>query len=81
VRVYVSGRKIYRFVVLLILLFLFLPVLYFYLYGLADPKAVHFREPRGEALKVSADVDSPATEESFLSRFVYYSKQFYQNGL
>lgn len=80
-RVYTFSRRLYRFIVFLLLLLLVLPVLHYYLVTLVNPLAVHFREPRGEALKVSVDVDLPSGELGTLTRLVFYSKEFLQNGL
>jgi hypothetical protein len=80
-RVYTFSRRLYRFIVLLLLLLLILPVLHYYLVTLANPLSVHFRKPRGEALKVSLDVDLLPGELGTLNRLGFYSKEFLQNGL
>lgn len=79
----VLGKRLYRAAVIVLIVLLVLPVLQFYASRALNPQTVHFREPRGEALKVSVDgvnrgipVNAPAAK-----RFLYFLHEFYQNGL
>ena len=77
----VLGKRIYRLVVAVLLLLLILPVIHYYALRAVDPQAVHFQEPRGEALKVSADAEEDQRFLDVFPRFLYYIHEFYQNGL
>ncbi|MDW7652174.1 MAG: DUF4227 family protein [Bacillota bacterium] len=77
----VLGKRLYRFIVLLLVLFLIAPVIGYYFLRTLEPETVHFRQPRGDALKVSADDDADERNRGILSRYMYYLHEFYQNGL
>jgi hypothetical protein len=77
----VLGRRIFRLVVFTLVLLLILPVLQYYFLRALDPQYVQFHEPRGNALKVSADLEDNGLERSKLSRLQYYLHDFYQNGI
>lgn len=75
------GKRIYRTVVFVLVLLLILPVIQFYAVRALNPQAVHFRQPRGEALKVLSDIDSETQNRTGISRVLYFLHEFYQNGL
>jgi hypothetical protein len=77
----VMGRRLFRMLVLLLVLTLVLPLARFYQLRALDPHYVQqYHEPRGGALKVSADWEDDR-REGFWGRFRYFLHEFYQNGL
>lgn len=79
-RVFIVGRKFLRVILIILLLLLLLPLLQYYTLKTLSPQTVHFREPRGEAIKVSVD---GVEDEKYgvFPRFLYFLNEFYQNGL
>ena len=77
----VLGRRIYRVILVFLILLLILPLIQYYILRTLEPETVHFREPRGDALKVSADAEAQDRYPGVLSRYLYYLHEFYQNGL
>jgi hypothetical protein len=57
-----------------------LPLLQYYTFKALRPQTVHFREPRGEAIKVSVD-GVEEEKHGIFPRFLYFINEFYQNGL
>ena len=77
----ILGKRTYRAVVFVLVLLIILPVIQFYAVRALDPQAVHFRQPRGEALKVISELDSETQDIPRLTQFFYFLHEFYQNGL
>lgn len=77
----ILGKRIYRAVVFVLVLLIILPIIQFYAVRALNPQAVHFRQPRGEALKVVSELDSESHDITGLTRFFYFLHEFYQNGL
>ncbi|HZK25420.1 MAG TPA: hypothetical protein VFC74_08530 [Oscillospiraceae bacterium] len=79
--IYFRGKKLTSLLWGFLLLLVVLPLLQFYVLQLRHPQAVIFREPRGAALKVSANVSQSVESLPTPTRFLYYLHDFYQNGL
>lgn len=79
-RVFIIGRTFIRVMLIILLLLLILPLLQYYTLKAVNPQTVHFREPRGEAIKVSVD-GVEEEKHGVFPRFLYYLNEFYQNGL
>lgn len=79
-RVYIVGRTALRVILIILLLLLMLPLFQYYTLKALSPQTVHFREPRGEAIKVSVEGVEEETHGA-IPRFLYFLNEFYQNGL
>jgi hypothetical protein len=77
----IVAKRIYRFMIMILILLLILPVIQYYSVRALDPHYVQFREPRGEALKVSAELDEDMGDKGAVIRFLYFLHEFYQNGI
>jgi hypothetical protein len=79
--IFVVGRRIFRTVIFIVVLVLILPVVHYYSMRLQNPRYVLFEEPRGNALKVSADLEGEGPNPGIWERIQHYLHEFYQNGL
>lgn len=76
----VLGKRLYRLLVAVLLLIIVFPLIQYYALRTVNQQAVHFQEPRGSALKVTADMEDREPYYLF-PRFLHYVHEFYQNGL
>ncbi len=80
-RIFIIGRRLWRFLVITLIIIFILPLLYHFLASAVDPTLVHFREPLGEAVKVLMPEGAEGEQIGFLGRVFYYIRVFYQNKL
>lgn len=80
-RVFILRKQMFRLVFFIVLILLALPLIRYYASQAVAPETVHFRQPRGDALKVSADDGEAPENLGVMARFFYYLHEFYQNGL
>ncbi len=78
--VFFIGRKFLRIISITVILLLTLLLLQYYTFMALNPQRVHFREPRGEAIKVSVDGVEDEKNEIY-DRFLNFLNEFFQNGL
>ncbi len=80
-RIFIIGRRLWRSMVIILIIILILPLLYHFLASAVDPTSVHFREPVGEAVKVLMPEGADGEQIGALKRVFYYIREFYQNKL
>lgn len=80
-RIFILRKRVLRPVFCVLLIVLAFPLVRYYATQAVFPETVHFRQPRGDALKVSVDDGVTPENLGVMARFVYYLHEYYQNGL
>lgn len=77
----VMGQSIRRLVFFCFILVFIVPLLWYYTAMALAPGTVHYREPEGEALKVSARLEQDWQGGQPWLKILDMLGDFYQNGL